>query len=88
MKEIFKKFSALNNLRKKGTSLTLGNDQLLAEKVRIYPCLYSKTSKITQRKEWQNEKVKKDKNSKIKTWQTLDQIKIKNKTLKYGKGVM
>ena len=37
--------SALNNLRKKGTSLTLGEDELLAERVRSYPCPYDKTYK-------------------------------------------
>ena len=33
----------LNNLIKKGMSLTLGEDELLAERVRSYPCLYDKT---------------------------------------------
>ena len=37
--------SALNNLRKKGISLTLGEVELLAERVRNYPCLYDKTCK-------------------------------------------
>ena len=37
--------SALNNLRKKGTPLTLGENQLLAEMVRSYPCLYDKTNR-------------------------------------------
>ena len=37
--------SALNNLRKKGTSLTLGEDELLAKRVSSYPCLYNKTCK-------------------------------------------
>ena len=35
----------LNNLRKKGTSLTLGENELLAERVRSYPCLCDKTYK-------------------------------------------
>ena len=35
--------SALNNLRKKGTFLTLGEDEFLAEMVRRYPCFYDKT---------------------------------------------
>ena len=33
---------ALNNLRKKGTSLTLEEHELLAERVRSYPCVYGK----------------------------------------------
>ena len=37
--------SALTNLRKKGTSLTLGEDELLAERVRSYPCLNDKICK-------------------------------------------
>ena len=32
--------SAVNNLRKKGTSLTLGADKLIAERVGSYPYLY------------------------------------------------
>ena len=35
--------SALNNLRKKGTILTLGENELLAEMVRNYPCFYDKS---------------------------------------------
>ena len=31
--------SALNNLRKNGTSLTLGDDELLVERVGSYPYL-------------------------------------------------
>ena len=43
--------SALNSLRKKRTSLTLGEDELFAERVRSYPCLYNKTCKEhTERK--------------------------------------
>ena len=37
-----KKISALNNLRKKGPSITLGEDELLAERVGSYPYLYDK----------------------------------------------
>ena len=37
--------SLLNHLRKKETSLTLGEDELLAERVRIYSSLYDKTCK-------------------------------------------
>ena len=37
--------SALNSLRKKGTSLTLGEDELPAERVRSYLCLCNKTCK-------------------------------------------
>ena len=37
LKEILKKMSALNNLKEKGTSLTLGEDELFGEKVRSYP---------------------------------------------------
>ena len=32
--------TALNNLRKKRNFLTLGEDELLAEMVRSYPCFY------------------------------------------------
>ena len=35
--------SALNNLRKKGTSLTLGKNGHLAERVESYPYLNDKT---------------------------------------------
>ena len=35
--------SALNNLRKKGTSLTLGKNEHLAERVESYPYLNDKT---------------------------------------------
>ena len=38
MKKIFKNMFALNNLRKNATSLTLGEDELFAERVRSYPC--------------------------------------------------
>ena len=37
--------SALNNFRKKGTSLTVGENELLAETVGSYPYLYDKTLK-------------------------------------------
>ena len=37
--------SALNNLRKKGTSLTLREDKLLDERVTSYPYLYDKNCK-------------------------------------------
>ena len=37
--------SVLNNLRKKGISLTLGEDELLAETVGSYSYLYDKTLK-------------------------------------------
>ena len=39
---------ASNNLRKKGTFLTLREDELLDEMVRSYPCFYDKTWKRTQ----------------------------------------
>ena len=42
---------ALNNLRKKGTSLTLGEDERLAEKVRSYLCIYGKTCKEHKEKD-------------------------------------
>ena len=41
--------STLDNLSKKGTSITLGEDELLPERMRSYPCLYDKICK--QRKE-------------------------------------
>ena len=37
--------SALNNLRKKGTSPAMEEDELLPERVRSFPCLYDKTCK-------------------------------------------
>ena len=43
--------SAWNNLRKKGTSLTLAEDQLLAEKVGSYSYLYDKTLKDHKEKD-------------------------------------
>ena len=43
VKEILKKMIALYNLRKKRTILTLGEDELLAEMVRSYPCFHDKT---------------------------------------------
>ena len=48
--------SALNNLRKKGNFLTLGEDELLAEMVRIYPRFYDKTWK--EHKERKNKLLK------------------------------
>ena len=48
--------SALNNLRKKGTILTLGEDELLAEMVRSYPYFYDKTWK--EHKEQKNKSLK------------------------------
>ena len=50
MREILKKMSALNNLKKKGTSLPLAEDELLAKKVRSYLCLYDKTCKEQKKK--------------------------------------
>ena len=46
-----KKTSTLNILRKKGTSLTLGEDELLAERVASYPCLYEKICKEHKEKD-------------------------------------
>ena len=43
--------NTLNNLRKKRTSLTLGEDELLAERLRCYPCLYDKTCKEHKEKD-------------------------------------
>ena len=51
--------SALNNLRKKGTPLTLGENELVAEIVRSYPCLYDKTCK--EHKERENKALKRKK---------------------------
>ena len=45
LKEILKKISALNSLRKKGTSLTPGENEVPAERVGSYPYLYDKTFK-------------------------------------------
>ena len=38
IKEILKKMSVLNNLKKKGTILTLGEGEIYAEMLRSYPC--------------------------------------------------
>lgn len=49
--------SALNNLRKKGISLTLGEDEPFTEKVRSYPCFYDKPWKETKERmemSWSN----------------------------------
>ena len=57
--------STLNNLSKKGTSLTLGEDELLILSLILSlrtPIFMTKPANNT-RKEWQN---KKDKNDKIK----------------------
>ena len=43
VKIMLNKMSALNNLKKKGTPLTLGENKLLVEMVRSYSCLYGKT---------------------------------------------
>ena len=43
--------SALNNLRKKGISLTLGEDEPFTEKVRSYPCFTTNPGK-KPRKGW------------------------------------
>ena len=37
--------SALNKLKKKETSITLGEDELFAKRARSYPFLYDKTCK-------------------------------------------
>ena len=57
-----KKMSALDNLSKKGTSITLGEDELLPERMRSYPCLYDKICK--QRKERKNKALKRKKETK------------------------
>ena len=43
--------NALNNLKKKRTSLTLGEDELIAERVRSYPYLYDKALKEHKEKD-------------------------------------
>ena len=43
--------SALNNFRKKGTSLTVGENELVAETVGSYPYLYDKTLKEHKEKD-------------------------------------
>ena len=43
--------NVLNNLRRKGTPLTLGEDEFPAERVRSYPYLYDKTFKELREKE-------------------------------------
>ena len=49
----------LNNLRKKGTPLTLGENKPLAERVRTYPCFYDETCK--EHKEYKNKGLKRKK---------------------------
>ena len=44
--------SALNNLRKKGTSLTLGKNEHLAERVESYPILTIKPLKNIRKTMW------------------------------------
>ena len=46
-----KKMSASNNLRKKGTTLTSEEDELLAQSVGRYPYLYDKTLKEHKEKD-------------------------------------
>ena len=48
---MLKKMNALNNLKKKRTSLTLGEDELIAERVRSYPYLYDKAFKEHKEKD-------------------------------------
>ena len=60
--------SALNILRKKGTILALGEDELLAEMVRSYPCFYDKTWK--EHKERKNMSLKRKKET-IVLWSTF-----------------
>ena len=55
--------SALNNLRKKGTFLTLGEDELLAEMVRSYPCFHDKTWKEHKKQKKQVIEMQKGSNS-------------------------
>ena len=42
--------SSLNYLRKRGASPTLEEDELLAERVKSYPCFYDKTCKEHQKR--------------------------------------
>ena len=46
-----KKINALNNLKKKVTSLTLGEGELIAERVGSYPYPYDKTFKEHKEKD-------------------------------------
>ena len=62
VKEIFKRMSAVYNLRKKGTVLILGENELLAEMVRSYPCFYKKKKK----KIWKEYKERKKNSLKSK----------------------
>ena len=49
--QILKKMSLLNKLRRKGNSLALGEDELLAERVGYYPYHYDKTFKERKEKD-------------------------------------
>ena len=56
---------ALYNLRKKGTILTLEEDELLAEMVRNYPCFYRKKPQ-KNKQTWKEHKERKKKSLKGK----------------------
>ena len=55
--------SALDNLRKKGTILTLGEDELPPEIVRSYLCFYDKTGK--EHKETKNQVMETQKRNNV-----------------------
>ena len=55
---MLKKMGPLNNLRKKETILTLGEDEVVVEMVRSSPCFYDKT--------WKEHKERKNKSLKCK----------------------
>ena len=57
--------SVLNNLRKKGTVLTLGEGELLSEMAKSYPCFYDKNLKRTQRTKKQVIETKERNNSSV-----------------------
>ena len=68
LKEILKKMNALNNLMKQETFLTLGEEELLAEMVRNYPCFFDKTWK--EHKERRNQSLKRKKET-IVSWSII-----------------
>ena len=57
--------TVLNKLRKKETPPTLGENELLAERMRSYPCLYDKTYK--EHRERKNKGLKRKKET-IVSW--------------------
>ena len=64
--------SALNNLRKKETFLTLGEDELLAEMVRNYPFFYDKTWTQGTKKQVIETQKRNKRNNNVKGWRIVN----------------